>query len=69
MKVYLGFRLTRHNLHNGDRAVPGLRLRLGELARHDSFLIRVVLGHTPEGMSPVRLGLARHNPLVGYRCR
>jgi hypothetical protein len=42
---------------NGDQAVPGLRLRLGEPTWHDSFLFHFVPGHAPEGTSPIGLGM------------
>jgi hypothetical protein len=52
MKVYPGFGSARQNPLNGDRAVPGLRLRPGGPTRHDPFLFRAMSGHVPKGTSP-----------------
>jgi hypothetical protein len=50
---------ARHDLCNGDRAVPGLRLGPDGLTRHDPFLIHAGSGHVSTGTSPARLRAGR----------
>jgi hypothetical protein len=42
----------RHDLSKGIRAMPGLRLRPGELAQHDPFQFCVGPGRIFEGTTP-----------------